>query len=114
MKTIKDYITSARILLQDTVDMPYRYADADFQLALDLALDEAFRIRPDLFIKVAVTSMVGADIETAEPPIPRGYQSAFLYYITGHVQLRDDEATTDARASTLLNKFIAQLLTTAA
>lgn len=112
MRTIRDYIHAARILLQDTVDSPYRYSDDDFKLALNLAFDEAYRIRPDFFFQITVPNFVEGD-DTTEVPVPRGYQSAFLYYLCGHVQLRDQEDTQDNRASVFLNKFTAQLLTTA-
>lgn len=112
MKTVADYIKSARIQLQDEVDSPYRYSDEELKLAFDLAFDEAYRIRPDMFIRNEPDSIV-ASPTSYEPPVPRGYQSAFLYYITGHVQLRDQEETTDSRASAMLSKFTAQLLNTA-
>jgi len=112
LKTVSDYIKAARILLQDTTAAP-RYQDSEFQLALDIALDEAYRIRPDFWININPVSIVTEDPATFEPPIPRGYQSAFLYYMCGHVELRDDEETTDARSMSLLLKFTSQLLTTA-
>lgn len=112
MKTIRDFIDAARILLQDQV-ADYRYSDDDFKLALDIAFDEAYRIRPDLFLRVNVPSFVTSGV-TTEVPVPRGYQSAILYYICGHVQLRDQEDTQDSRASVFLNKFVAQLMTTPA
>jgi hypothetical protein len=112
MQTVQDYITASRILLQDTTPAP-RYPDTDFQLALDIALDEAYRIRPDFFINLPPVSIVTQPL-TFVPPIPRGYQSAFLYYITGQVQLRDAEEVTDARSGAMLNKFTSQLLTTPA
>lgn len=112
MKTVADYITSARIQLQDTVDSPYRYSDDELKLAFDLAFDEAYRIRPDMFLRLELESIVSSPT-SYEPPVPRGYQSAFLYYICGHVQLRDQEETTDGRASAMLAKFTGQLLTSA-
>lgn len=110
MKTIRDYIDSARILLQDTSDAP-RYSDDQYKLALNLAFDEAYRIRPDFFIRNEVPDLSDAGVTTVVPA-PRGYQSAFLYYMCGMVQLQDQEDTQDTRASTFLNKFISQLLTT--
>lgn len=113
MQTIEDYIAAARVLLQDTGATAYRYPDLDLKVALTIAFDEAYRVRPDFFIQNTIPNFLTAPVST-DVPAPKGYQSAFLYYITGHVQLRDQEDTTDARASTLLNKFVAQLLTTAA
>lgn len=113
MKTVEDYIKSARIQLQDTVEGAYRYSDEELKLAFDLAFDEAYRIRPDFFVRVDPDPIVTSPV-TYAPPVPRGYQSAFLYYICGHVQLRDQEETTDNRASAMLAKFTGQLLNTAA
>lgn len=112
MQTVQDYITACRIQLQDQRTDAYRYPDTDFQLALDLALDEAYRIRPDMFVDQAAVSIVSQSLSYV-PPIPRGYQSAFMYYMCGHVQLKDMEETQDARASVYLNKFTSQLLQTA-
>lgn len=112
MQTVQDYITSARTLMQDTTTAP-RYSDDQFKLALDLAFDEAYRIRPDFFLQVTVPTFAGAATST-QVPVPKGYQSAFLYYIVGYVQLQDQEDTTDARSAAIMNMFTAKLLNTAA
>ena len=112
MQTVQDYITSARTLMQDTTAAP-RYADEQFKLALDLAFDEAYRLRPDFFFHLTVPTFAAAATSTVVP-VPKGYQSAFLYYIVGFVQLQDQEDTTDTRASAMMNMFTAKLLNTAA
>jgi hypothetical protein len=111
VRTLQYYIDAARILLLDT-KAPYRYSEPELRLALDLALDEAFRIRPDIFIRNEVENIVTADLDYTVP-IPRGYTSPFIYYIVGYTQLRDDEDVQDARASAMLGKFTSQLLATA-
>lgn len=113
MQTLEDYINAARILLQDTAGTQ-RYSDAEFKLAFDIAFDEAYRIRPDLFLEMPDPLNIVGENLSYEPPVPRGYQSPFLYYICGHVQLRDAEETEDNRAGVFINKFTAQLLATAA
>lgn len=113
MKTLDQFIKAARILLQDTIPS-YRYSDEEFKLALELAFDEARRIRPDFFIREPYPTDIIDQPGSYEPPVPVGYQSAFLFYMCGHVQLRDQEDTQDNRATIFLNKFVAQLLTTAA
>lgn len=113
MKTLKDYIAASRILLQDTLEADPRYSDDEFKLALGLAFDEAYRIRPDMFLRIDEPDIMAAGMDYVVP-VPRGYQSAFIYYMCGHVQLRDQEDTQDNRASVFLNKFLSQLLTTAA
>jgi Asp-tRNA(Asn)/Glu-tRNA(Gln) amidotransferase C subunit len=108
LATVQDFITSARRLLQDTV-VPYRYADADMIEALNLAILEARRIRPDLFLAnfdaLPSYTAVGDTVDI-EPM----FRPAFVYSIVGRMELRDDEAASDTRAGQFLNKFIGQLL----
>jgi hypothetical protein len=112
LDSVGQYITEARRLLQDQI-VPYRYPDADLVDALNIGLLEARRLRADLFLPVfeipyvdpAGTIDVAAKI-TFEPM----YRQTLVYYIVGRAQLRDDEATTDARAGALLTKFTQQLL----
>lgn len=111
MQTIAEYVKAARVMLQDNV-AAQRYQDEAYILALQLAFDEAYRIRPDMFTKLDDVVLVGVP-ETTNVPVPRGYQSAFLYYMCGHVQMQDVEDTQDNRASIFLNKFTAQLLVSA-
>ena len=113
METIQDYIQSVRILLQDQME-PYRYSDDEMVLALNLAFSEAYRLRPDMFVLSPVLpNYLGKPMAT-KVMVPTGYQSAFMYYIAGHIQLRDGEETQDSRAGVFLTKFTSQLLTTAA
>ena len=108
LDTVQDYITSARRVLQDTV-APFRYADADMIEALNLAMLEARRHRPDLFLDSfdALPFFTAvADVVDMEPM----YRGAFVYYLIGRMELRDDEASSDTRAGQFLNKFIGQLL----
>jgi len=112
LDTVAKYVTSARVLLQDTYAGSYRYSDAELVLALSFAILEARRIRPDLFLDRFDALPAFTVNDSTAVVIDEQYRVAFLYYIVGHAQLRDDENTTDARASVFLNKFVAQLLTT--
>lgn len=110
LSTVAQYISAARQLLQDKV-VPYRYSDDDIVLALNLAIGEANRIRPDIFQAYMFTTLpsYSSASPSATVDVPDTYRMAFLYYIVGHNQLADQEDTTDARTSMLLNKFVAQL-----
>lgn len=112
MKFIQDYINTARFQLQDRLEGSYRYADEDLVQGLELAFDEAFRIRPDIFVRQTEPELTGKPLNTTEVPAPRGYQMAFVFYMCGYVTLSDQEDTQDARATVFLNKFVAQLTTT--
>ena len=46
LDTVQDYITDARVLLQDLIS-PYRYDDPSLLTALNVALLEARRLRAD-------------------------------------------------------------------
>jgi len=112
--TVADYIRDARILLQDTVS-EYRYADSDLVEALNIAIREAVRLRPDLFFKLLRTGgglpTYSSSTTSTTVAVDQRYQSSMLYYIVGWVQLRDDENTQDSRSAVLLNKFASQFLT---
>lgn len=111
LSTVAQLVDEARVLLLDTV-APYRYADSELIRILNIAVLEARRLRPDLFLSsfAALPSFT----TLADPfPIEPMYRPTFVYYLVGRAQLREDEATQDARASVLMNKFVAQLLSVA-
>lgn len=112
LDTVQDYIDRARVLLLDEVD-PYRYSTLDLVEALNFAFLEARRLRPELLKSYFRTSLpdFSANNLTATVPVDPQYRLAFLYYICGHAQLRDDENNQDSRSAAFLNKFVAQLLT---
>jgi hypothetical protein len=113
LDTVGQYITESRRLLQDQ-NVPYRYPDIDLVDALNLGLMEARRLRADLFIPqnfvVPYLDTSGTIDTTALVPMDVMYRSALVYYMIGHAQLRDDESTTDSRASAFMQKFLTQML----
>lgn len=111
LDTVADYVSAARILLQDTVDSPYRYPDSDLVLALSLGLSEAKHIRPDLFLGQTLPTYTVSD--TTAVPMDETHRVPLLYYMVGHVQLRDDEEVQDQRAAAFLTMFTAKLTSVA-
>jgi hypothetical protein len=112
LDTVQDFVDRARVLLLDQVE-PYRYPTLDLVEGMNLAILEARRLRPDLmraFFRSSLPDFSTAAM-TASVPIDEQYRVAFVYYICGHAQLRDDENNQDARSAAFLNKFVAQLLT---
>jgi len=110
---VSDYLVEARRLLQDEVS-PYRYPDKDLVDALNGALLEVRRLRADLLLPsfdIPFFPATGTIDAAAPVPFEPMYRTSLLYYIVGRAQLRDDEATVDARAASLLGKFTAQMLT---
>jgi hypothetical protein len=112
LDTVTQYVTEARVLLQDMTPT-YRYADNDLISALNLAIMTARRNRPDLFMEVtaipqfAVTDIVAGTAFAMDVQ----YRVAFLFFMVGYAQLRDEEDTQDARAGAFIQKFTQQLLT---
>jgi hypothetical protein len=109
LDTVAAYVTQARVLLQDTDGPDYRYSDTDIVNGLNFGLMRARQLRADLFITSdgEIPYFTGND----ESPVPFDimYRQGLLMYIVGHMQLRDEEDTQDARASSLMNAFIVQL-----
>jgi hypothetical protein len=82
-------------------------------LALSLAMLEARKLRPDLFIGRS-SAVPGYTVnDTTAVVMDQQYRVAVLYYVVGHAQLRDEEDTQDARAAGFLGKFTSQMLTLA-
>jgi hypothetical protein len=112
--TVANYAATVRTLLQDTVT-PYRYSDADIVLALNFAILEARRHRADLFLGDGTTTVLATlpsftAVDATAVGIEQHFRMAIVYYIVGHLSLRDQEEAQDARAAVLLNKFVAQLV----
>ena len=119
-----DYITQARTLLQDLVQ-PYRYPDTTLLEALNNCWLEVTRLRPDIVLNARYSASSKASDQTinldglvfigattgATVPMPVQYQMPVVYYMIGFAQLQDNEDVQDSRASSLLSKFVAQLLT---
>jgi hypothetical protein len=112
LDTVTDYVTEARVLLQDKVPT-YRYADAELISALNLAIMTARRNRPDLFMEVvSIPNFTTADITAGTAfAMDVQYRVAFLFFMVGFAQLRDEEDTQDARAAAFIVKFTQQLMT---
>lgn len=114
LATVGDYVKEVRTLLQDRIS-PYRYSDAELVTILNIGLQEAYRLRADLFLgslAFTVPDYDPTDVGVMDEAVPleKSYRPAFTYYMVGRAQLRDDESTTDQRAGALLQKFVGQML----
>jgi len=117
LDTVTDYVAQARALLQDTIS-PVRYPDSDLVDALNLALLEARKLRPDLFLgaspgTLSVTSIGGTNADPMSA-IDEQYRVPLLYYIVGHALRRDEEDGSEARASQFMMQFVGKMLALAA
>lgn len=114
--TIGGLLLEARGILNDVTPIgtgSTRYTDTDLINAFNDALIQARTKRPDLFIDMGLRNAVpqySMPNDTNTPfPIDYSVYPAFLFYIVGRSELRDDTYTQDGRASALLAKFIGQL-----
>jgi hypothetical protein len=109
LSTVADYLAQARVLVQDTV-VPYRYPDADFIFALNAAVLEARRLRPDIFLTLLDSTVPAYTVPGDAVSIDVQYQLPFLFYMAGYVGIRDAEATQEARAVEFMSLFKAKLV----
>jgi hypothetical protein len=112
LETVANYVSEARVLLQDVVPT-YRYSDVELVSNLNLAIMTARRNRPDLFLSVTtIPQFIASDIVNGTLFVmdPQ-YRVAFLFFMVGFAQLRDEEDTQDTRAAAFIGKFTQQLMT---
>lgn len=114
LDTVQDYVDEARTLLQDLVNtggVSYRYPDTQLVRYLNMACLDAYRVRPDLFLKNLTFTVpsFSASAMTTAVSIEYGFRVMFTEYMAGRAQLSDQEDTTDARAAALIKMFQTQL-----
>ena len=134
--TVTAYAKSVRNRLQDNI-VPYRYTDDQVVDALNVALQEAQRIRPDVFLDLKYQQRVqpgdlddgfissyydSSDIVYNTDgsynvsggslvPISSAYNDPIIWYMGAHLQFLDIEDTTDQRGVAFLTKFQQRLTT---
>ncbi len=114
-RSIGDMMVDVRVLLQDTRS-PFRYREADFYTSLNAGLMQARRVRPDLFLGRFGREDFSYDAERAAEPFPLApwLWEAFVEYIVGRSEMRDDEYSADSRAVVFVNRFQAKLMSVGA
>jgi len=114
--TVGDLLDMIRTLLQDTdvTSGEYRYSSDSIVANINMGLIEMYRIRPDIFLenKFKIPVFNDADLSQALV-IEQQFIPSLVYYAVGMCQLRDDEETQDARASSFLGKFSSMLVAVA-
>ena len=105
--TVADYVADARTLLQDLVP-DYRYDDPSMLTALNAAMLEARRIKPELFVynwevegQVQAFKAVDETYVNIEPQ----FRLAIVHGLIGHALERDQEDYQDTRATAFLALF---------
>lgn len=105
-------IATAREILQDTV-ADYRYTDASLYVGLNMALREAKRLRPDIWLSEGKLQPVPTITTTnaGEPlPIDEQFENAITFFVVGWAELRDDQYSQEGRAPALMGQFKQSLI----
>lgn len=140
--TVGAYVYSTRVRLQDMI-YPYRYSDNSVVAALNSALFDVQRLRPDIFLDLkyqrplkkgdigdgSISNFYSLNDVVYQPPpnqylpdptqgsyvsIPSKFSEPIIWYMAGQLQLFDVNDATDQRAQAFLQKFQTELLSVAA
>jgi len=104
-------------MLQDklpTSGSALRYSDDEMFESINGFFTEVRAKRPDLLLPLGLRRPLpryaaAVDMKTAFP-LDLSVYDAFVYYLVGRQELREDTWANDGRATTLMNKAISQLL----
>jgi len=105
--TVADYVADARTILQDLVP-DFRYDDPSMLTALNAAMLEARRIKPELFVyNWEVEGQVQAfkAVDETYVDIEPQFRLAIVHGLIGHALERDQEDYQDQRATAFLAMF---------
>lgn len=109
-RTVLQVKTRVKSILQDKVD-PRRYPDEDIINALNDALVECRRMRPDLFVNNKKPFTVPQLVEdTNLIPIEDQFFNSVVFFTVGYLMLRDTETAVDGFAMGMLNRATNQLV----
>lgn len=117
-RTLGSMIGEVRTILQDklpTSGSALRYADDEMFEGINAMLAEVRTKRPDLFLPLGLRNALpfytaATDMDTPFP-LDTSCYSAFVYYLVGRAELREDTFSEDSRAVSMMNKAVSQLLT---
>jgi hypothetical protein len=107
--TVEQMIKGVRNILLDKI-RPYRYGDVSLIAALNIVLNDARRLRPDLFIdRYGIEVPQYEEVSGEVIPIEAQFRLPIEYGIAGHALLRDEEDVQDSRANTFILNYINML-----
>jgi len=105
LDSVESYILDARTILLDRTP-PYRYSDESLLVALNTALLEARRLRPDMFVYKFGDRMPSFGAVSGEHvPVEFQLRLPVVYGLVAHAMLRDEEDVPVERANAFLAKF---------
>jgi hypothetical protein len=114
--TLGDIETQARNILNDTIQEAgaYRYSSQEIYDAFNDALLQTRAKRPDAFLALGLRNTIPQYSATTDATVPFPldliYFPAFLFYVCGRVELKEDTFADDKRSVTLMKTFTQMLL----
>ena len=115
--TLGGMLLEARNILNDATPPTgtTRYTDSELIAAFNDAMLQARSKRPDVFLAMGLRNTVPQyampNDNTTVFPLDTIYYPAFLMYVVGRAELKEDTFADNNRAVTLMNKFLGQLMT---
>lgn len=105
LTTGADYVREAGVLLNDVAAT--RYTKPTLLHALQLAFNDAQRLRPDLFMFASAPAVIAeaTDVSILDPR----YRPAVLEYIVGYCERIDQETSDTGRATMFYASFAAKM-----
>lgn len=110
--TVNDILYQARLILQDTA--AERYSDTNLLFALNFAISDMRRIRPDIIALQGTvqdfpfnTTQLAQNVRV---PVDDMYYAPLVAFVAGWAELADDEHVDSTRAGSLLQRFASQLM----
>ena len=111
--TVGDVLNEAKTILQDKAGSERRYNDDELLECFNGFMTEVRAKRPDLFLALGLRNPVPVftNAQLGSPfPLDMSVYDAFVYYVVGRSEAREDTFSEDSRAVTFLNKAVSQLL----
>jgi len=108
LNTVSDYVSNARVLLQDTATAHQRYDDPSLLSAINLSLLQARRVRPDLFVfnhRYSGQAQAFTAVDDTYVDIEPQFRLGILYGMVAHAYSRDQEDYSADQATTFWAMF---------
>lgn len=116
--TIAQLLVEARGILNDVSaagNPPTRYTDQELLNAFNDAMQQARSKRPDAFLSIGLRNQIpqytAADLSSNTVfPLDNIFYPAFIFYVTGRTEMKEDTFSDDGRAAMLMQRFTAMLM----
>jgi hypothetical protein len=105
--TMQNIVDQARLPLNDA--RKARYSDAYLLTYANSAVKRTYELRPDLLIGTGWAAFTDLTL-VGTFPLPDRFAQTVSDYVGGRAELKDEDASSQARAQQLMQLFAAELL----